>query len=316
VRAFLGERWFLLSVALSLVVAWVFPPALAWTGWLDPRVIVWIALFLLALGLPTPKVLRVVRNPAPALWAAFISYALLPPAAWAIGSLLPNADLRMGLFIMAAVPCTMASTALWTRRAGGDDAIALLVTVLTTATSWLVTTAWLLGMTRTTIVLDGAQMVQDLFWALVVPVALGQLLRAGPPIARLTDRFRIPLGVTGQVLILVMILKAAAPAAEQLRNSALALAELLWSAVLCLVLHLAALWFGLWSSQRLGFSRKSQIAVAFACSQKTLPVALFLFEKYFAAEYPLAVAPLLFYHVGQLVADTLIADRLKRGQFP
>jgi sodium/bile acid cotransporter 7 len=314
VLAYLGNRWFLLSVALSLVLAWVFPAALTWTRWLDPRVIVWLALFLLSLGLPTRKVLRVVRNPAPALWATLISYALVPPAAWIIGILLPSIDLRIGLFIMAVVPCTMASTALWTRRAGGDDATALLVTVLTTTISWLVTTAWLVGMTRTTIALDGAEMVRDLFWTLVVPVALGQLLRAAPPIARLTDRYHIPLGVAGQVLILVMILKAAGPAMEQLRTSALAFLELLWSAFLCVVLHLLALGFGLWSSQRLGFDRDSQVAVAFACSQKTLPVALFLFEKYFAEDYPLAVAPLLFYHVGQLVVDTLIADRLKRGQ--
>jgi hypothetical protein len=40
-------------------------------------------------------------------------------------------------------------------------------------------------------------------------------------------------------------------------------------------------------------------------------VSLFLFESYFAAEFPLAIVPLLFFHVGQLLLDTLIAERLK-----
>jgi hypothetical protein len=38
-------------------------------------------------------------------------------------------------------------------------------------------------------------------------------------------------------------------------------------------------------------------------------VALFLLKGYFR-EYPLAVVSLLFYHVGQLVVDTFVADLL------
>jgi sodium/bile acid cotransporter 7 len=60
--------------------------------------------------------------------------------------------------------------------------------------------------------------------------------------------------------------------------------------------------------QLVRLERAEQIAVAFAGSQKTLPVGLFLFEAYYRADYPLAVVPLLFYHAGQLLADTVIAD--------
>ncbi len=81
---------------------------------------------------------------------------------------------------------------------------------------------------------------------------------------------------------------------------------------LCVSLHLTALFAGLWSSKALGFDRPSQIAVAFACSQKTLPVALLLFETYFKDAYPLAVVPMVFYHVGQLIVDTFIAQELAR----
>jgi len=80
-------------------------------------------------------------------------------------------------------------------------------------------------------------------------------------------------------------------------------------ALVCLGIHLAALAGGFWSSRALRFDRPSQIAVAFACSQKTLPVALVLFD-YFKERYPLAVVPMVLYHLGQLFVDTFIADGL------
>jgi hypothetical protein len=41
-----------------------------------------------------------------------------------------------------------------------------------------------------------------------------------------------------------------------------------------------------------------------------------LFERYYRDAFPLAVGPLLFYHVGQLIVDTFIAERLKAGASP
>mgnify|MGYP002132971371 CR=1 FL=1 len=72
----------------------------------------------------------------------------------------------------------------------------------------------------------------------------------------------------------------------------------LLAAGLCVGTHVTALLGGLWSSRALRFDRPNQIAVAFACSQKTLPVSLFLFETYYQNDYPMAVIPLLFFHVG------------------
>jgi len=80
-----------------------------------------------------------------------------------------------------------------------------------------------------------------------------------------------------------------------------------------LMLHLAVLLFGMWSSKGLGFDRGNQIAVGIAGSQKTLPVSLILFDAYFT-HFTLAVIPMVFYHFGQLIADTFIADRLAGRQ--
>jgi sodium/bile acid cotransporter 7 len=78
----------------------------------------------------------------------------------------------------------------------------------------------------------------------------------------------------------------------------------------CAVVHVAALAAGLASSRGLGFGRPQQVAVAFTCSQKTLPVAMLLQERYFS-EYPLALVPLAIYHLGQLLLDSFVAEHLR-----
>ena len=51
---------------------------------------------------------------------------------------------RHPLVIAAAVPSTVASAAVWTRRAGGNEIVALIVTVVTNSLCFLVTPLWVL----------------------------------------------------------------------------------------------------------------------------------------------------------------------------
>jgi sodium/bile acid cotransporter 7 len=310
-RAFLARRWFLLLLLTSVSAAYLAPAWFGWAARLDPRLVVAPALFLMALTLPSQRLAHALAHPRPALWAVAISYGAVPLGGWLAGASLPTDDFRIGLLIIACAPCTLASAVLWTRLAGGDEAVALLVILLTTASSWLVMPTWLAGTTGTTVAVDTAGMMRDLLFTLVVPVGVGQLCRALAPVARAVTRHRQALGVVSQLLILVVLLKAAVYVSTRLSAEAAvpdALA-ILTVAVLCVALHLLALGGGLWSSRWFAFERPSQVAVAFACSQKTLPVALLVFERYFA-DYPLAVVPLAFYHFGQLLVDTLIADQL------
>jgi sodium/bile acid cotransporter 7 len=271
------------------------------------------ALFLMAVGLEARSLGRAVSRPWPALWAALISYAVLPPMAAAFGLLMPGReDYRIGLLIVASVPCTLASAIVWTRRAGGNDAVALLVVVLTTCTGWLVAPLWLavLGSAHQVDV-PIKDMMEKLLLVLILPVALGQLARAIPPVARAAGRHKKVLGVVAQLLVLCVIVKGAVGASGRLSSESSALEPLAIAvaALACLATHLGALFVGLGGARAFGFDRPSQIAVAFACSQKTLPVAIFLFDTYFKETHHLALVPIVVYHVGQLVLDTFLADR-------
>jgi sodium/bile acid cotransporter 7 len=315
IHHFLLRHWFLLLLVAGVGLAaarpdWLRPVAAR----IPPRGVVGLALFIMAWSLESRSLGRALLRPLPALWAVFISYGALPALAWLAGRVVPEADYRIGLLISASVPCTLASAALWTRLAGGSEAVALLVTLLTTATSWLVTTAWLAWTTGAAVGVNTTAMMVELLLVLVVPVGLGQLVRAAPPLAQMADRSKTVLGVVSRLLIFSIMLKAATDVADRLEARAELPSPrlLLAMAGLCVGLHLTALAAGFWSGQALRFDRPSRIAIAFACSQKTLPVALLLFDTYFKDAHPLAVVPMVFYHVGQLVVDTFIAERLAR----
>jgi sodium/bile acid cotransporter 7 len=309
--SFLARRWFLLilisGVALGLALPDLFLP---WTAGLEPRVIVAAALFLMAWTLPGRALAHEAARPAAIAWAVLLSYGLLPAAAWLLGPLLPVADYRVGVLIMASVPCTLASAVLWTRLSGGNEATALCVILLTTATSWLVTTGWLTLVTQTSVALNPMEMMLALLLTLVAPVGLGQISRVLPLMVRVAARGRGAINITAQLLVLAVILKASAEVGDRVGqgSSKLDAGPLASVALVCFGLHLGVLAAGFATGGWLGFDRPRRIAVAFACSQKTLPVALVLYKDYYQDTYPLALIPLLLYHVGQLILDTLIAD--------
>ncbi|HEY7422794.1 MAG TPA: bile acid:sodium symporter [Gemmataceae bacterium] len=313
--SFPRRYWFLIALVMGVILAGARPDWLRpLTAKVPPRGVVGLALFLMAWGLEGRSLWRAALRPLPALGAVLVSYGALPALGWLAGWLVTEADYRIGLLIITSVPCTLASAVLWTRMAGGSEATALLVILLTTATSWLTTTAWLTWTTGAAVGVDSAALMRELLVVLVLPVAVGQLARASPLLVRLAHRGQTVLGIVSRLLIFSIILKAAADVATRLaaRTDMPSPGLLLGTAALCVALHLVALFVGLWGGKALGFDRPSRIAVAFAGSQKTLPVALLLFETYFKEAHPLAVVPIVFYPLGQLILDTFIAEQLAR----
>src|SRR5205814_3187203 len=135
----------------------------------------------------------------------------------------------------------------------------------------------------------------------------GQALRLSSHSRRFADRHKSFLSGLAQVFILAIVLKASTQVGIRLREGPARLtpADVIVAGSLAMGLHGGALYGGLWTAALLRFERGRCIAVAFCASQKTLPVSLFLFETYFQHDFPLAILPLLFFHVGQLLLDTL-----------
>jgi sodium/bile acid cotransporter 7 len=314
-RDILLKRWFLVILIACVVLAGLIPHQLRpLTDILNVRLSVALALFLMGWCLEGRSLWIALLKPWPALWAVMISYSIVPILGWACGFFLAFDDFRIGLIVITAVPCTLASAVLWTRMAGGNEATALWITLVTNGTSWLATSLWLTWATGTQGQIEFGSLMGSLLLVLVVPVSLGQLIRAFPRFAQFALHHKTRLGIASKFLILAIVVKAAVDLFDKLENGATSVnaISIFQVVIICLAIHLVSLAVGYWSSWICRIDRPNRIALAFGCSQKTLPVALFLYESYFQA-YPLAVIPMAFYHVGQLVVDTFIAERMAAG---
>jgi sodium/bile acid cotransporter 7 len=270
--------------------------------------IVATVLFLMALPLESRTMVRTLRRPQAALLASAVNMGLVPLIAWGMSSL-ASGDLATGLIVTAAAPCTLASAAVWTRRAGGNDAVAILVTILTNATCFLTTPFWILTVTGKSTSISLNEMIGKLGVLVVLPMVIAQLMRFSAPVAEFATRRKRLLSTWAQLGILSMVLIGAVNTHQNL--SATPWEELTgWLsfvglAVLVVTVHLAAMWSGWLLALAIRLDRADRIAVAISGSQKTLMVGLFVAINYFGG---LTLLPMVFYHVGQLVVDTIIAD--------
>ena len=311
---FLRQRSFLFALVAVLVACIGWPGAMRPVAhWLPSDVIVAAVTFIMALPLATSALVAVVRRPGPAWLGAAINSGLAPPLGWLASRVLPP-ELAIGVILAATVPCTLATAAVWTRRAGGNDAVAFLVTMLTNLACFVVVPAWLWVLVGVHADVNFQQIVVSLLVLVVLPIIVAQILRQLPAIGLRATARRHLLSRLAQFGVLLMVFVGAVTCGEKLQTIddptlfSVANIALLIAAVTGVHLTLLVVGWGL--CHLLAIERDDTIAVAFAGSQKTLMVGAYLA----AAIGPLAIVPMVAYHAAQLVVDTLVADWLRPGQ--
>lgn len=330
--AALAKHWFLVGLAVLIpggliaggqgaagaVVAGIDAAGLSSLAAMVPRLSTAVVLFLMAFSLDSGRLRASLQAPLPVLWASLVNYGLIPLLAWPLQAVQLSADFAVGLMIAAAAPCTMAAASVWTRSAKGNDAVSLMVTLLTNSACFVVAPFWLLVTTQSRVEIDGWFLMQRLLVAVLVPVALGQFLRLSSVAAEFADVQKKRIGIVAQSLILFLVLLAAVNAGERVATTegappGLAGIAVVW--VCCLGLHVVAMFVAGTGSTLLGFAPADRTATLFAGSQKTLPIGVLLATD--PAMFgnpdlgvPFAVFPILMYHASQLFFDTFVADRV------
>jgi sodium/bile acid cotransporter 7 len=315
VKQFVAQRWFLILLAVVLaagIFQWRTLKPVAEARWLRDGVVASV-LFLMALPLNTAVMMKSLRRPGPPLLGFAINLGLAPLAAWVVSWFL-RADTAGGLLVAATTPCTLASAAVWTRRGGGNDAAAILVTILTNGTCFLLTPLWLtmlLGAQTRSIHIPIGDMASKLAFLVVLPMVVAQILRISRPIAHWATHQGKRLSIAAQCGVLTMVLIGAINTGQKLSEQPAAEAFALWDWLVMIAavlgLHLAMLWFGFFLAGAMGWRWEDQIAVGIAGSQKTLMIGLQV-----ALDCGLLILPMVVYHVGQLLVDTIIVDRWRR----
>jgi sodium/bile acid cotransporter 7 len=241
--------------------------------------------------------------------ASALNLIAIPLMAWPL-SLLLGENLGAGLIVTAAVPSTLASAAVWTRRAGGDDSVAIVVTIITNSVCFLVTPAWVYGLSGRVIpseLLTGT--ILKLFLFVVLPMFAGQLVRVHAGLGAWGTRHKNQLGIAAQIGVLSVVFLGAIHTGQgdqQAGTSTITLNLILLLCFLVIAIHVSALSVGLCLGRWLGLPRGQQIAIGFSGSQKTLMVGLST-----AVSMGLNIFPMVAYHAMQLIVDTLIADRMR-----
>lgn len=306
----LRRHWFLWSLAVLLLVGSAGHAALQPLTESVPRGPL-VAAIMLAMSAPL-NLQRSLSGRGPLLAAGVgigVNTLLAGPLAWLAGFVLSDPLLAVGLVIAGLSPCTLASAAVWTRRGGGNEAVAIGVTVVTSLLSFVVlpTGAWLLlGQARA---FDAGSLGLRLLIVVVVPIACGQLLRSLPSWRGWCDRHRFSLSTGAQTGLLLLVLIGAVRCGVLLEESSdgLQLTDGLMLLPLCTVVHLALFATG-WRLARLVGARPAEsLAAAIGGSQKTLAVGLTV-----ALDFgPLAILPMIVYHASQLLVDTVLVDRIR-----
>jgi sodium/bile acid cotransporter 7 len=310
VTKFARQQWFLLALAATLVGGALFyQPLRPLTEAIPQHPLLAAILWLMSAPLDLRRSLSGRHAVAAAGVAVAVNTLVAGPLAWLMGRPLIE-PLAIGLVLAALSPCTMASAAVWTRRGGGNDAIALMVTVVTSLLSVvsLPAWAWLLIGKGQNVEVDAVELAGKMLLYVVLPIGLAQAMRAWAPCRLWCDRHRLRLSYTAQLGLLLMVLMGAVRCGELLSGGDSTLRLIDWGMLIVITaaVHLALFALGWHWSKAIGAPRGDMLAAAISGSQKTLAVGLSV-----AMEFgPLAILPMIVYHTLQLLIDAVLVEKL------
>lgn len=307
----LRSQWFLVTLAAVLLVgASLHGRLLPVAAGIPRNVLVAAVMFLTAAPLNLTRALAGRSALIAAAVGIAVNAGLAAPLAWLVARPL-SPPLAIGLIVAAVAPCTLASAAVWTRRGGGNEAVALLVTVVTNVACFATLPAWVAALLGAEHEVDARALSLRLLGVVVLPIAIAQGARRAPPVRAWLDRRRTAMGVGAQIGLLTMVFIGAVNCGELLESPEAGgvigfgpLAVLLAGVA---VLHLA-LFATAWGLAR--FARcgpADALSAAIGGSQKTLTVGLDVALGFGG----LAILPMIVYHATQLLIDALLVERLR-----
>jgi len=307
ITGWLQKQWFYLGMAGVLILGYVWVRSGLWLGERSGLLVVAL-MFVMGLGLSPKGILAQLRKVRALGLFLLASYLLAPLVAWAAAWVFfrGRQDLFTGLIIVGATATTLSSSIVWTRLAGGNGALALVMSITGNSLQFLVTPTWLGLMLGASVKFNVTNMMEKLLLVVLVPVLASQVVVV-------LSRERVlqwrPLtNVVARLLVLAVIWVAVSKAASDLLTT-----DALYSSLAVIAVHLVLLAVGWWVLGRLLAEHGDRIALLFCGGQKTLPSSTMIATTYFA-HLSAAVLPVLLYHFWQLILDSLLLDRLNQHE--
>ncbi len=319
--AFLSRHWFLCGLIVMVGMAAAAPWVGARGGPLKPELTVHLAVaaaFLVSgMTLPLARLQAAAGRWRLHLFIQGFGFVLVPALVW---SLLPvirwcggSLALAQGFVVLACLPTTIASCAIFTRAAGGNEAAALCNSVLGNLLGLIVTPALLLLLLGTHGEAPITAVLTQLSLEVLLPLLLGQGARllAGSRVAAFERLRPLP-----SVFLLYLIFCVFSETFASTRTDGVG-RDLLVAFIGTGSLHmtLLALCWVLSAWRGWDFDRGDRIAVLLCAPQKTLALGVPMLSILYGHHPQLAwlTLPLVCYHPLQLVVSGLLASRLRHG---
>jgi len=313
---FLRRQWFLSALILVVAVTVIdatetVPDAGMWLRDHGAPSAVIFAIFLMSGGMLDARQLaaglREVKGTAAALGVIFG----LGPAVGALFGLTPLPDgIKIGIFLVAAMPTTLSSGVVMTGAAGGNMAHALVITVIANSLAVVVVPIVLpmllpLAGASADVSIDRFAMMARLAMLVLLPLMLG--LVAKWRFGERLDRWGKTMQRACQGLIVVMVWIGVAGSRRTLLGGAGDLGLILGVTAGFHALLLA----GAWAAARvLSMGPGRRESLIFMGAQKTLTLTLILQVSLFPA-YGQALVVIVVHHIAHLMIDGYLVGRLK-----
>ncbi len=278
----------------------------AWLKW----AIVSVTMFMMAWPLRFAQLTTTLTRPQAALLATVLNVGLIPLLVWPF-AWLAGAEVGCGMIVAAATPSTLATGAVWTRRAGGNDGIAMIVTILTNSTCFFVLPFWIYWLIGVEI--EPSKLIGTIYKLLafvVLPIGLAQLMRLHRASANWATDNKSKLSGVAMAGVLAVVFLGAIGMGNRagVVGSNTTPKDLLVAAIVLVSVHCFVFWLGMKIGKAIKLPWPDQIAVGFAGSQKTLVIGLSM-----SISLGFSMLPILMYHTMQLAIGTILVERI-RGQ--
>ena len=307
---------FLMAIIASALLASVLPATGAWipiVAWATKLAIAAL-FFLYGARLSTRQALDGLRHwrlHATILSFTFVVFPLLGLALRVTVPTLMSPALYAGVLYLTLLPSTVQSSIAFTSIARGNVAGAIVSASASNLLGVVLTPLLCAALMTTSGVSLDARSVLDIVGQLLVPFALGQVLR--PWIGAWVASHSRPLKLVDRGSIVLAVYSAFSEGMREgiwTQVSAVGMAALIGVLLVMLTLMLWLTWT---VAVRLGFNREDVIAIQFCGTKKSLasglPMALVLFA---GQGVGLIVLPLILFHQAQLMACSALASRYAR----
>ena len=214
----------------------------------------------------------------------------------------------VGIMIMASQSSTLVTGFVFTGLAGGNRALALVITIINNLASVFATPVILkMALSESGVGIDTLQMIGRIAMVILLPVVFGQI--ACRIFTTGIAKIKPVTSYVSQCCVLTIMLMGVSQAAKNILGD-LNVLLLLAMAMLCIHLILNVVAFAL--SRLFKLRRDSSIAITLCSSQKTLPAGFYIATHDPFAAISIAALPIVIYHSIQLIFGTILYSWLAK----